>query len=89
MTRRETLVYTDVRWMERAACKGCEDPDIFFPHGNAAEPRHGEAVKICRECPVWRECRQWSFEVRDGFAVLGGLTSNQRSRIRNKKKATA
>lgn len=72
--------------MELAACKNCEDPDLFFPRNGTTEPRNGEAVKICRECPVWEQCRQWGFDMNDEFAILGGMTSNQRSRERNKRK---
>lgn len=84
--RRETLAFTNVRWMEQAACKDCDDPDLFFPRSEDTEPRHGEAVRICRQCPVWEQCREWGFRTKDEFAILGGMTSNQRTRIRNKRK---
>jgi WhiB family transcriptional regulator, redox-sensing transcriptional regulator len=86
--RRETLAFRKVHWMEEAACKDA-DPDLFFPVSGTTEPRNGEAVRICSRCPVWEECRRWGFETKDGFAILGGLTSNQRSRIVNKRKRAA
>jgi len=87
-TRIASIPFRKIGWMSRAACKG-EDPEMFFPRYGEAEPRHGEAVQICAGCPVWKECRQWAFDTDDRFGVLGGLTPNQRARIRNREKARA
>lgn len=75
-------------WMKDALCGQCDDPDLFFPHGNSTEPRNGEAVKICRQCPVWKECRAFAMESGEKHGIWGGLTGNKRARIRNKKKVT-
>jgi WhiB family redox-sensing transcriptional regulator len=70
-------------WMQDALCRDA-DPDLFFPDPRGCSYAVQEALRICRECPVRGECLKWAFKVDDRFAILGGLTSRQRSRIRNK-----
>lgn len=72
-------------WIKDGLCGTCDNPDAFFPHGSTTEPRNSEAVKICRECPVWKQCREWALESGEPHGTWGGLTSNQRARIRNRR----
>lgn len=41
-----------VGWMEHAACVD-ENPEIFFD-----PDRYGEALQVCRRCPVRAQCRE-------------------------------
>lgn len=54
-------------WVDRAPCGHVPDPDIFFPD-KGGSPR--EAQKICKSCPVKKECREYGADER--FGVWGG-----------------
>ncbi|WP_395297252.1 WhiB family transcriptional regulator [Kitasatospora hibisci] len=62
------------RWRLKAACAGTPDPEIFF-----GDPRadHRQALALCGQCPVRRQCLNDAIEsgVRDG--IRGGLTEDQ------------
>src|SRR5271155_982131 len=76
-------LYTAPRWMRRALCKDA-DPSLFHPEpGEDNGPRVDAAKRICSHCPVRRACLNWAFEKNDRFAVLGGTTPNQRTRMKN------
>lgn len=65
-----------MNWMDDAACKGM-DTDIFYPvAGEVAAAR-----AICRRCPVQTECFQWSLDVEDEHAILGGVAAFTRKRM--------
>jgi WhiB family transcriptional regulator, redox-sensing transcriptional regulator len=70
-------------WLPDAACVGL-DSDMFFAseNGKYTSPKTKDALKVCRDCPVVRKCLEWALETGDGFAVLGGMTPNQRQRYR-------
>jgi WhiB family transcriptional regulator, redox-sensing transcriptional regulator len=83
-----TMDLTDIGsspgWMRDALCTDC-DPELFFPSPqDEIPPRHGEAIRICRRCPVRRECLEWAITTGDKHAILGGQTPNQRTRTRNR-----
>ncbi len=61
------------------ACNG-EDPEIFFPD----EGNHTVylAKRICGRCKFSIECGQWAMERPEPFGVWGGLTQNDRRRLR-------
>jgi WhiB family transcriptional regulator, redox-sensing transcriptional regulator len=70
------------KWMRRALCADA-DPSLFFPEpGEENTPRIREAISICNHCPVKVLCLNWAFDTEDRFAILGGKTANQRSRLR-------
>ena len=72
------LVDLDERpWAAYAACRST-DPDIFFP---SPESETGEAIRICRGCPVMYECRDWALDMRVRYGVWGGLTERERRRM--------
>lgn len=77
-------------WWGRADCKG-EDPETFFAFGadfggrtveTAAATQ--EAKKICRPCPVRKECLDWAIGNED-YGVWGGTTAYERRKIREKR----
>ena len=69
---------TDQNWRARALCAKT-DPDLFFSPG-ALE--HKAAKRICRECPVRRECLVYAMDTPMDFGVWGGLTERERRRYR-------
>lgn len=73
-----------VKWQDRAACQGW-DTNIFFPE--RGQPT-SQAKRICAECPVTRECLQWAEDTLTFHGVFGGLSANERERIRRNKERT-
>lgn len=63
-------------WRERAACRDCIDPGIFFPESSRdyAEARW---MRYCGTCPVKVECEQAG---RKEFGIWGGKTDAARGR---------
>lgn len=78
-------------WQDQAKCR--ERPDLFAPPDTAVREgararvrREREAVKICWECPVWRQCQQWALEdVGQQHTVCGGLTPRELRRLRRER----
>jgi hypothetical protein len=80
---------TDTRtWLDHAACLGHwryfdgnhpgENSHKNNPR-NRPSRRHQAALAICRECPVWWECRTWALHnYEDDSAIIGGMTGPQR-----------
>lgn len=64
-------------WRADAACRGM-DPAIFFPAGN--EPL-GEALAVCRRCPVQAQCAEWGIG-HELTGIWGGMSERQRARAR-------
>lgn len=71
------------------------DPDDWFPElvaGRPAEDRdelpdhetnRSRAEKLCRHCPVIRECFTFAVDERIHYGIYGGLTPAQRARTAN------
>ncbi|MEU5834540.1 WhiB family transcriptional regulator [Streptomyces diacarni] len=64
------------RWSLRAACRGIEDPDVFFPDGDAVLIE--EAKGYCRGCPVRPECLIDAMDRGEAHGVWGGLDASER-----------
>ena len=67
-------------WIGEANCKGM-DINLFFP--SVKEKYSQEAVKACASCPVIEQCQEWAVRY-EGHGYQGGLTKDQRSRVRSK-----
>lgn len=71
-------------WVTEALCAQT-DPEAFFPEkGGTAEP----ARRICAVCPVHRECRDYALTNAEYHGIWGGLTDNDRRRIRRQARRT-
>lgn len=80
------MKHIDMRpdWMVEANCQSV-DPDLFFPdEGRMSLERARNAIRVCRACTVIEKCLQWAFDVDDQYAILGGTTVHQRTRIKKK-----
>ena len=75
-------------WRNHAACLD-EDPELFFPIGQSG--RHPStpvvvqqtaAKAVCHRCPVREVCLRWALETGQDFGVWGGLTEQERRRLR-------
>jgi WhiB family transcriptional regulator, redox-sensing transcriptional regulator len=68
----------DQDWRALASC-AINDPDLFFAVG-ARE--HKLAKKICRNCPVRRECLAYAMDAPVDHGIWGGMTERERRRYR-------
>lgn len=67
-------------WEARAACR--RDPGMF-----SDERAWRDALKVCRGCPVQRQCLDLALRTEGGapadhrWGVFGGTTSKQRAKL--------
>lgn len=76
-----------VDWRHRAACRD-EDPELFFPVsevGPGAE-QVARAKAVCARCPVRAECLEYALENGLDHGIFGGLTEQERRRLRTRQK---
>lgn len=67
-------------WVSEALCAQT-DPEAFYPEkGGNPEP----ARRICAACPVLTECRAYALANGEHYGIWGGLTNNDRRRIRSR-----
>lgn len=59
-------------WVARAACRGHEQPDLWFP-GPGDNTSFAAAAAICGTCPVAAECLEYAIVQRIDYGVWGGL----------------
>jgi WhiB family redox-sensing transcriptional regulator len=78
-----TLLLSELEWRAEANCSGF-DPDLWFAPG-ALE--HKEAKRICRSCPVRRECLSYALETPVDHGVWGGMTERERRSFRRRQEA--
>ncbi|NNE72406.1 MAG: WhiB family transcriptional regulator [Acidimicrobiales bacterium] len=66
-------------WRQQAACRGL-DTAIFFPESRKRSDQEA-AQRVCRSCPVRRNCL--SNALRDGEkrGIWGGTTENDRRQM--------
>lgn len=73
-------------WTAHAACKG--RTDLFFPErGDPAAELVAQAKAICAGCPVRIPCLEAGHH--EEFGVWGGLTVDERRRLRRKREQRA
>ena len=70
----------DQNWRAGALCSKT-DPELFFAPG-ALE--HKVAKRICRLCPVQKECLVYAMETPMDHGIWGGLTERERRGYRRK-----
>lgn len=69
-------------WMDQAACH-LLDPDLFFPTKNTAIVSATNAARrVCAGCPVRDECLEYALANNERWGVWGGLTRQERVRLR-------
>ena len=77
------------KWTREALCARSGTPDLWFPRPNTSQGamRDTEKAKtICGQCPVRSACLQWAMDARESHGVWGGLTEQERERLRKAKK---
>lgn len=74
-----------VDWRHRAACRE-EDPELFFPLSEMGPGARqaAEAKAVCARCPVRAECLDYALENGLDHGIFGGLTEEERRRVRSR-----
>ena len=71
-------------WVSGALCAQT-DPEVFYPQvGGTVRP----AKNVCRSCPVLAECRDYALTTGELDGVWGGLSENERRRLRRQARRT-
>lgn len=78
-------LHTDaLSWQLFALCRG-EDLSLFFhpdgERGAARRQRQELAKRLCEQCVVISQCRDYSLASEEPFGTWGGLTEDERSRL--------
>ena len=70
-------------WRNRAACRDTS-PELFFPIGTTgvALDQIDSAKRVCTGCPVAAECLEFALATNQEAGVWGGLTEEERRRVR-------
>jgi len=69
-------------WRERAACADVPT-DVFFPL--VEDPREEVvALAVCSICPVREECLAFALATNQTEGVWGGMTADERRRLRRR-----
>jgi WhiB family redox-sensing transcriptional regulator len=66
-------------WRHRAACRGHDNPELWFPLDE--ERPDALALAICAGCPVQAECLAFALDHGLDFGVFGGLTRGERREL--------
>jgi WhiB family transcriptional regulator, redox-sensing transcriptional regulator len=77
----------DIGWQRQGLCRS--DPAKWTPDpipGLSVEEQSKEAIKICHQCPVEEQCKEWALEKREMFGVWGGLSEGEREAIWKKRR---
>jgi len=75
-------------WRDRAACRDTT-PELFFPIGTTggALDQIEAARRVCGQCPVTTECLEFALGTNQESGVWGGLTEEERRRLRKGEEA--
>ncbi|MCV7298148.1 WhiB family transcriptional regulator [Mycobacterium barrassiae] len=71
----------DLQWQLRARCRGLPTAIFFASDGERGERRvaHEERAKrVCRSCPVQRECLRYAVASMESWGIWGAMTPRER-----------
>jgi WhiB family transcriptional regulator, redox-sensing transcriptional regulator len=79
------MTLPSTEWMDEAHCRKEGVPtSVFFPEkSRSAVP----AQKVCIECPVSGECRDYALATNQSHGVWGGLSERARRRAKKARAA--
>ena len=66
----------DPLWRDDAECFGHPRPDIWF---SDTPQDKADAVELCAECPVRRECLRWAGTTRQQFGIWAGIDLSRKN----------
>lgn len=75
-----TLIMERAEWVRHAACRGVDTAKFFTERGEST----AEAKAVCAGCPVREECLTYAINNGEKAGVWGGLSPQERRRLRRK-----
>lgn len=69
--------------LRTGACVGSDDADNWHADQHREARLRAEAKSVCRRCPVIGECRDYALANPSVSGTWGGLTEQERNRIRD------
>lgn len=73
-------------WIKQGNCVKTPWPELFFDEENRASVT--EAKLECASCPVIAECRKYALDTGESHGVWGGLTANERFKLKTRQRRT-
>jgi WhiB family redox-sensing transcriptional regulator len=71
-------------WQMSARCRGT-DPSVFFhPEGERGlkrRKRAQDAQRFCAQCPVAKQCLEYSLRFQEPYGIWGGIAEDERHEI--------
>lgn len=64
------------------------DPDAWFPEKGMLTHESRNAIKLCQQCPVRKQCLIYGIESKTPYGIFGGLTPAERFRLKRKTPAS-
>lgn len=71
----------DLDWQLKGICRNHPEPELWTPDPPSVEDKSMEAKRLCHECPVMLQCRQWALARKEAWGVWGGLSEGDRHNI--------
>lgn len=70
-------------WVFRGACRGADNPELFFPRGTdlLAIRQAQRAKSYCGRCPVRDECLRYALASEQTHGIWGGTTAEERREL--------
>ena len=67
----------NTEWKSKGLCYGHPQPDIWFPgEEDGKRTTAHQARRICNQCPVQQECREYAIEMDERHGVWGSVNRN-------------
>ncbi len=79
-----TAVPAPGEWTSKALCRGM-DPNPWFPQRVQSETVWEPVKRVCRECPVVGECREYAIEWEPEHGMWGAMSPVERQRERRRR----
>ena len=70
-------------WRILGSCRNVESSLFFSPEGERGRDRarrEARAKRVCQDCPVLTECREYALAVAEPYGTWGGMSENDRRR---------
>jgi WhiB family redox-sensing transcriptional regulator len=71
-------------WQLQGSCRGADSALFFHPEGERGSSRAARetaAKKVCRTCPVVRDCLEHALATREPYGVWGGMSETERAEV--------
>ena len=70
-------------WRLLGSCRNVESSLFFSPEGERGRDRarrEAHAKRVCQDCPVLTECREYALAAAEPYGTWGGMSENDRRR---------